>query len=77
LQASSLAAEPPFTRQLSPEDFAAAGLNKLTPAERERLDALIARRGSEDLSQARAEASRAKAERALAETKAAEAAAKA
>jgi len=77
LQASSLAAEPPFTRQLSPEDFAAAGLNKLTPAERERLDALIARRGSEDLSQARAEANRAKAERALAETKAAEAAAKA
>lgn len=44
IQASSLAAEPPFTRQLSPEDFASAGLKELTPAERERLDALIARR---------------------------------
>ncbi len=77
VQTTARAAEPPFTRQLTPEEFTSAGLNKLTPAERERLDALIARRGNEDLSQARAEASRAQAERALAETKAAEATAKA
>lgn len=31
----------PFTRQLSPEEFASAGLDKLTPAERSRLDALV------------------------------------
>ncbi|MBL9204361.1 MAG: hypothetical protein JNN01_04705 [Opitutaceae bacterium] len=72
-----LAAETPFTRQLTPEEFAAAGLGKLTPAEREKLDALISRRGKDDLSQAREEAARAKAERIAAERKAAEAAARA
>lgn len=35
------AAQPPFSASLSPEDFAAAGLGKLTPAERAHLDALI------------------------------------
>ena len=36
-----------FSRRLSPEDFRAAGLDKLSPAERDRLDALVeARHGS-------------------------------
>lgn len=35
------AAQPPFSASLSPEDFAAAGLGKLTPAERAHLDALV------------------------------------
>lgn len=77
LVSSGLAAETPFTRQLTPEEFATAGLGKLTAAEREKLDALISRRGKDDLSQAREEAARAKAERIAAEKKAAEAAARA
>lgn len=40
------AAEPGFTGGLSPEDFAAAGLGKLTPEERAKLDALVAAGGS-------------------------------
>lgn len=36
------AAEDDFTRSISPADFAAAGLDRLTPAQREHLDALIA-----------------------------------
>jgi hypothetical protein len=35
-----------FTGGLSPEDFAAAGLGKLTPEERAKLDALVAAGGS-------------------------------
>jgi hypothetical protein len=40
------AAEPGFSGSLTPEDFAAAGLGKLSPEERARLDALIAAGGS-------------------------------
>ena len=35
-------ADEPFTKALSPEDFAAAGLGKLSPEELARLDALVA-----------------------------------
>jgi hypothetical protein len=41
LCAGGLRADDSFTKALSPEDFQAAGLNKLTPDELARLDALI------------------------------------
>jgi hypothetical protein len=41
LCAGTLRADDSFTKALSPEDFQAAGLNKLTPDELARLDALI------------------------------------
>lgn len=44
--AGALAAAEPFSRSLAPADFAAAGLGRLTPEERSRLDALIAARGA-------------------------------
>lgn len=40
--AGTLAAAEPFSRTLTPEDFRAAGLGRLTPAEVARLDALVA-----------------------------------
>jgi hypothetical protein len=45
LPAARLAADP-FSRDLSPEDFAAAGLGKLTPDELAKLDALVQSRQS-------------------------------
>jgi hypothetical protein len=41
LCAASARADESFTQSLSPEDFQAAGLGKLTPAELARLDALV------------------------------------
>jgi hypothetical protein len=41
LVSPALADEPPFTKGLSPADFAAAGLGKLTPEELSTLDALV------------------------------------
>lgn len=68
-------AEENFTRTVRAEDFAAAGLAKLTPAELARLDALVRDFGSGALVAARAaaEAAEARAAQAVAETQAAEA----
>ena len=41
LCAGAARADEPFTKSLSPEDFQAAGLGKLTPEELARLDALV------------------------------------
>jgi hypothetical protein len=46
LCAAAARADEPFTKALSPEDFAAAGLGKLSPEELARLDALVAGRQS-------------------------------
>jgi len=42
LAVGARAAEEDFTRSISPADFAAAGLDRLSPAQRQHLDALIA-----------------------------------
>lgn len=55
LTASAWAAEP-FTRLLTAEELAAAGLDRLTPAERARLDELVRKHESGELARARAEA---------------------
>lgn len=68
------AAEEPFTRALPPGEFAAAGLEKLTPAERARLDALVRDYKSGALEKAKREAAAAEARAAQAEAKAAAAA---
>ncbi|HVU26060.1 MAG TPA: hypothetical protein VHE13_18150 [Opitutus sp.] len=44
-----------FTRSLTPEEFAAAGLNKLTPEELARLDALVRAQRSGEVAKAREE----------------------
>jgi biotin carboxyl carrier protein len=49
-------AEPAFSGAVSPEDFAAAGLGRLTPAELARLDALVRDYRSGALERARREA---------------------
>src|SRR5581483_4421949 len=41
LGAGARAADEPFSRALRPDDFSAAGLNKLSPEELARLDALV------------------------------------
>ncbi len=51
----------PFTSQLSSDDFSSAGLSKLTPAERARLDALVKAYESGELARARAAAAAAQA----------------
>lgn len=76
LAMESRAAEEGFSRALSPADFSAAGLNKLTPEERARLDALVRDYKSGALEAARREAvaaeqARAKAEAATARAEAA------
>ncbi len=82
------AGEEDFSRSISPEDFAAAGLNRLSPAELKRLDELVlahkngviaaARRSAEEarLAEQAAEAEARKA-KAAAETKASKAEAEA
>jgi len=72
----SHAAEESFSRALSPADFSAAGLSKLTPEERARLDVLVRDYKSGALEAARREAvaaeqARAKAEAATARAEAA------
>jgi hypothetical protein len=69
------AAEEPFTRALPPGEFTAAGLEKLTAAERARLDALVRDYKSGALEKAKREAAAAEARAAQAEAKAAAAAA--
>ncbi len=68
------AAEEPFTRALPPGEYAAAGLEKLTAAERARLDALVRDYKSGALEKAKREAAAAEARVARAEAKAAAAA---
>lgn len=75
------AAEGDFTRSISPEDFKAAGLDQLSPAQRQHLDALIAgfKQGLATAAQKSAEEARVakqKADAALAAQRVAEAEAK-
>lgn len=58
-----------FTTQLSEADFTGAGLGKLTPTERARLDALVKAYESRELAGVRTAAARAEAERAAVEAK--------
>lgn len=75
------AAEGDFTRSISPDDFKAAGLDRLTPAQRQHLDELIAgfKQGlvaAAQQSAAEARAAKQNADQALAAQRAAEAEAK-
>ncbi|HRE82642.1 MAG TPA: hypothetical protein PLN52_16480 [Opitutaceae bacterium] len=65
-----------FSDQLTTEEFASAGLHKLTPEERVRLNTLIRQHETGELARARREATAAEAARIAAEKKAAEAEAK-
>jgi len=73
---SGVNAQEPFTRQLTPEEFAAAGLAKLSPEERARLDTLIRQHETGELVRAREQAAAAEKARGIAEKKATEAAAR-
>jgi hypothetical protein len=54
------AAEPePFTKSLTPEEFAAAGLDKLTPEQRAKLDALVRARQTGAVAKAKEETAQA------------------
>jgi len=74
--ACGASAQEPFTRQLTPDEFASAGLAKLSPEERARLDTLIRQHETGELARAREQAAAAEKARAIAETKATEAAAR-
>jgi len=69
-------AQLPFTRQLTPEEFASAGLGKLSPEERVRLDTLIRQQETGELARAREQAAAAEKARGVAEKKAKEAVAR-
>jgi hypothetical protein len=71
------AADENFSRAVRPEDFSAAGLNKLSPDELARLDTLVRDYKSGALAAAQREAEAAAQARAMAETRAAQAEAKA
>lgn len=71
------AADASFSKTVSPTDFSAAGLSKLSPEELARLDALVRDYGSGALEAARREAAAASAARAEAETRARQAEAQA
>ena len=73
---SSVNAQLPFTRQLTPEEFASAGLGKLSPEERVRLDTLIRQQETGELARAREQAAAAEKARGVAEKKAKEAVAR-
>lgn len=73
LAAPVRADEAPFSQVLKPEDYSAAGLEKLTPAERARLDQLIQDYRSGALEAARQQAAVAAAAQAAAEARAARA----
>jgi hypothetical protein len=66
-------AQEKFSQAVRPEEFAAAGLSKLSPEERARLDTLVEAYKSGALAAARAEVATAAAARATAEQKAAKA----
>lgn len=66
-------AQEKFSQAVRPEEFVAAGLSKLSPEERARLDALVEAYKSGALAAARAEVATAAAARATAEQKAAKA----
>lgn len=63
----AIAAESQFTQMLNPEDAAAAGLDKLTPAERAKLDQLVEKYKRGALEDARRQIREAKAAQAAAE----------
>jgi hypothetical protein len=71
--AGAASAEEKFSRALRPEDFAAAGLGKLSAEERSKLDALVEAYGSGALAAAQREAAVAVEARAAAEAKAVQA----
>lgn len=73
LGASLAGAEAPFSQAVSPPDFAAAGLSKLSPEELARLDALVRAYGSGALEAAKREAAAASVARTEAERRAREA----
>jgi len=62
--------DPPFTKALSPADFAAAGLGKLTPDELSALDALVRAREAGAVAVAKVETTKEVAQTVRAETKA-------